>query len=281
MRRYHGPLQGVILDWAGTVVDYGCMAPLEAIIEAFHARGIALTVEEARKPMGAAKRDHISQLLATPSVEAQWRSRYQRSPTENDVQHVFDAFTSRLIGRIAEHATLIPGTRETAAAMKHKGWKIGSCTGYTRSMMEPLLAAARAQGYEPDALVCPEDAGGGRPSPWMCYLNASRLGVYPMESLVKIGDTAMDILEGINAGMWTIGVAKTGNELGLTEAEAKAVPVVELNVRLADAYQRLDAAGAHYVVDSLVDAPPLLEEIDARLRRGEHPKDDGVLTKPH
>ena len=27
------PVKAVILDWAGTVIDFGCMAPVEALIE--------------------------------------------------------------------------------------------------------------------------------------------------------------------------------------------------------------------------------------------------------
>ncbi len=95
------------------------------------------------------------------------------------------------------------------------------------------------------------------------------LEIYPMEAFVKIGDTLPDIAEGLNAGMWTIGLAKTGNEMGLTEQEINALEPDVLNVKLERAYQRMHQAGAHYVLDSIAEVPPILDEINARLARGE------------
>lgn len=55
-------IEAVIFDWAGTVVDYGCFAPVEAFRQAFEEAGIHPAVEEIRKPMGlsqaAACADH-------------------------------------------------------------------------------------------------------------------------------------------------------------------------------------------------------------------------------
>ena len=100
-----------------------------------------------------------------------------------------------------------------------RGWKIGTSTGYNRVMLNYLLDRAREQGFVPDHSVCPDDVRSGRPAPFMCYLNAVQMQLFPMWTLVKIGDTAVDIDEGLNAGMWTIGITRTGNEVGLTPAE--------------------------------------------------------------
>jgi phosphonoacetaldehyde hydrolase len=105
----------------------------------------------------------------------------------------------------------------------------------------------------------------------MCLQNAINLQVYPMEAFVKVGDTLPDISEGLNAGMWTIGVAKTGNEMGLTEQEIDALPRDVRAAKLARAYQRMYQTGAHYVVDTIADVPPLLDEINVRLARGDRP----------
>jgi len=149
--------------------------------------------------------------------------------------------------------------------------KIGSTTGYTRPMLDLLLETAAAQGYVPDCAVCPDDVGAGRPFPWMCYRNAVLLNVYPMEALVKIGDTVSDIEEGLNAGMWSVGVVRTGNEIGLTEADFMALPAADQQVRLQAGRGKLKEAGAHYVVDSLGEIGPVLDRIDERLARGEKP----------
>ena len=53
----------VIFDWAGTMVDFGCRAPVNALLEAFGRRGVALTEQEVRRDMGKAKADHVRALL--------------------------------------------------------------------------------------------------------------------------------------------------------------------------------------------------------------------------
>jgi phosphonoacetaldehyde hydrolase len=209
--------------------------------------------------------------MQMPEVAAHWKAAHGHLPVENDVQALYEAFIPRQIACIAEYADLIPGVKETVDGFHALGLKVGSCTGYTRAMMTPLLPEARKRGYDPDALVCPDEVIGGRPAPWMCYLNAMKLGIYPMEALVKIGDTLVDIAEGLNAGMWTIGLAKTGNELGLTEAEVNSLPTESLQAKLAPIYRKMYEAGAHYVVDSLADTLPILDHISARLAQGEKP----------
>jgi phosphonoacetaldehyde hydrolase len=155
--------------------------------------------------------------------------------------------------------------------MRKQGLKIGSTTGYTGEMMQLLLEEARRRGYEPDSTVCATDVPAGRPEPWMCLRNAEMLRVFPMEAIVKIGDTLPDIEEGLNAGMWTIGLAKTGNEMGLNAQEVAALPQDELDHRLARACKRMYQTGAHYVVDSIADVLPILEQLNQRLAKGERP----------
>ncbi len=138
-------------------------------------------------------------------------------------------------------------------------------------MMKLLLAEAKRRGYEPDATVCATDVPAGRPEPWMCLQNAMLLRIYPMEAIVKVGDTLPDIEEGLNAGMWTVGLARTGNELGLNEAEIARLPADVLEAKLSVARERMRQSGAHYVVDAITDVPPVLDEINARLARGERP----------
>ena len=165
----------------------------------------------------------------------------------------------------------MPGTLDALKDFRGRGLKIGSTTGYTGEMMALLVNEAKKRGYEPDATVCATDVPAGRPEPWMCLQNAMCLQIFPMEAIVKVGDTLPDIEEGLNAGMWTVGLAKTGNELGLNEAEVAKLPADTLAAKLAVARQRMRQTGAHYVVDSISDVSPILDEINARLARGERP----------
>jgi phosphonoacetaldehyde hydrolase len=265
-------VQGVIFDWAGTIVDFGCMAPVKALTQLFAGHGVALTPEEVRAPMGSAKREHIADLLAIPAVAARWQAATGHPPAEADVEVLYAAFPSALDQVVATSGTLIQGTTEAATALRARGVKIGSCTGYTRQMMEPILCSAQAQGFIPDAVVCVDEVPAGRPAPWMCFHNAQVLEIYPMEALVKVGDTPLDILEGWHAGMWTVGVAMSGNEVGLTEAELQALPPAERAARRAAAYHRLQEAGAHVVVDTCADLLDAIDAIAARLTADELPK---------
>jgi phosphonoacetaldehyde hydrolase len=270
-RSYQGPLKAVILDWAGTTIDYGSRAPAMAFVEIFNRQNVTLTLEEARGPMGMAKKDHIRELIRVGSIAQRWRDIWGRLPGEAEVEAMYEAFIPLQLEILAQYAGLIPGTREAVAEFRLQGLKIGSNTGYNREMTNILLAAAREQGYEPDSTVCASEVPAGRPEPWMALQNARELRVYPMEAVVKIDDTVPGIEEGLNAGMWTIGLTRTGNEIGLSEAEVNALAPETLQARLAQANQRLSQAGAHYVCEGIWEVPYLLDEIAARLSQGGRP----------
>ena len=270
-RSYRGPLKAVILDWAGTTMDYGCFAPAVVFVDVYQRKNVPISIEQARIPMGAHKKVHIREISFMEDVAARWQEVHGRKPTEDDIEAMFQDFVPLQLKCLADYADLIPGTVEAVARFRERGLKIGSSTGYMGEMMELLLEEARKRGYEPDASVCASDVPAGRPHPWMCLENAKKLEVYPMESIVKIGDTLPDIWEGLNAGMWTIGLARTGNEMGLTLKEIDELDPETCERRLKRAYDRLAQAGAHYVVDGIGDVEPLLDEIQARLSRGDKP----------
>jgi phosphonoacetaldehyde hydrolase len=268
---YGGPLRAVILDWAGTTVDFGSCAPVEAFIETFRRAGIEITTAEARAPMGSAKRDHIASVLAMPDVARRWQGAHGEPPADADTDRLYAAFIPLQVEVIARFAELIPGTLEAVAAFRERGLKIGTTTGYNREMMRVLAPLAAAAGYAPGHVATADTVPAGRPAPWMCFENMTALGVYPPAACVKIGDTVPDIEEGLNAGMWTVAVAATGNEIGLSAEEAAALPDADRRARVRVAGERLTAAGAHYVVDGICDTPPVLDKIAARLQAGERP----------
>jgi len=270
-RRYHGKLQAVLLDWAGTTMDYGCYAPAVVFIEVFKRKGVEISMEEAREPMGAHKRVHIRKITQIPAVAKRWESVHGRAPTEEDVEAMFTEFVPLQIACLGEYAEMIPGCLETVQACRQRGCKIGSTTGYVAEMMEVLMEEAKRRGYVPDATVCASQVPAGRPEPWMCLENMRQLGVYPPEACVKIDDTLPGIEEGLNAAMWTIGLAKTGNEIGLNEQEIADLDPADFQRRLQHAYDRMTRIGAHYVVDGIGDILPCLDDIDRRLAAGEKP----------
>lgn len=255
-------LQAVIFDWAGTLADHGSRAPVSALQTVFESAGIPITIAEARQSMGLAKKNHIESILKLP--------RLSEAPHPS-ADHLYAQFIPQQLACLESHADLIEGVPALARRLRARGLKIGSTTGYTRPMLDYLLDRARQQGFEPDFSACPSEVPSGRPAPYMCYLNAIHLEAYPLRAIVKIGDTPVDIEEGLNAGMWTIGITRTGNEVGLTGAEWQAAAIDEQRALLAIAEEKLTAAGAHYVAPSVADCEPILDAIEARLRLGDRP----------
>jgi phosphonoacetaldehyde hydrolase len=261
----------VIFDWAGTLVDYGSRAPMGAFVETFDEFGVEITVAEARRPMGMAKRPHIAALCAIPRVRAAWATRHGRAPDDSDIDALYKIFVPKNVAVAAAYADAIPGAAEALAALKARGIKIGSSTGYTREIMEKILPRARAQGIAPDNLVCTGDTPDGRPSPLMFWRGLIEMNAWPAWRAVKVDDTTVGVAEGINAGAWSVGVAVSGNAFGASLEEALAMPREEFARRREAAYAELRAAGAHFVVDSVAELAPVLAEIEARLARGERP----------
>ncbi len=270
-RSYLGPVKAVILDWAGTTVDHGSLAPVRVLQEIFAKRGVPISEEEARRDMGVLKIDHIRKILFGTDVSARWHKVVKRDPIEADVDSLFANFVPLQLECLVKYSTVIDGVAETVARLRKRGIKIGSTTGYTRAMLEMILHPAAAQGYAPDCAITPDDVGAGRPHPWMIFANAVRMQVEPLEAIVKIGDTPVDIEEGLRAGVWTVGVARTGNMVGLSAEDFGALEPVEQATRLKTARTQLVEAGAHDVIDSVADCEAAIDAIEARIRKGERP----------
>ncbi len=270
-RSYNGPLQAVVLDWAGTAVDYGSFAPTAVFLRLFEERGVKITPQDARSGMGLMKKDHLRTILSRPSVIEAWTAAHGSPASESDIDTLFNDFIPLQISVLKEFAQPIPGFLDILSDMRERGLKIGSTTGYIRSMMDVLMPVAKDKGYEPDCVVCPDEVPAGRPYPWMCYQNAIQLGVYPMQAMVKVGDTLIDVEEGLNAGMWTIGLSMTGNLLGLSEQGVAALSPEERDAALEPIESQLYKAGAHYVIEGIWDLLEILEDIDFRLSQGELP----------
>ena len=256
-------LKAVMLDWAGTTVDHGSVAPVIALQTLFASRGVTLSTEDARRDMGLLKRDHIQAILQLPNVRLDWRSRYGFVPGEEDVAVLYENFGPIQMEIIARHSQVIDGVAHVVARWQQRGLRIGSSTGYTREMLAPVMRQAETQGYKPDASVCPDEVGAGRPAPWMLTRNAQLLEVYPPSRIVKIGDTISDIEEGRNAGMWTIGLSRTGNMLGLTAAEIDSLSESKRRAIITQAESTLLSHGADFVAEDLPGCDAILTKIES------------------
>lgn len=264
-------LQAVVLDWAGTMVDYGSRAPASVFVEIFRQTGVAITTAQAREPMGKAKREHIASVFGMPDVASRWAEKFGAPPSDADIDRLYEQFLPLQKATLGEHCELIPGARDAIADCRKRGLKIAGTTGYTRELMEVVLPAAAKQGYVPDVSLAADDTKCGRPAPWLLFEAANRLDVYPMWSIVKVDDTPVGIQAGHNAGCWTVGVTLSGNQVGLSQAEVSALTPSDREERIRTAESVFESVSAHYVIESVADLPRVLDEIQVRLTKGERP----------
>jgi phosphonoacetaldehyde hydrolase len=235
-------IDAIILDWAGTTVDYGCFAPVNAFIAAFEAFGTKVTVKETRTPMGLPKRKHIEKMLENMG----------RSYTQKEVDQIYARFEPALFEVLAKHTDPLPGVIEAAQHIREMGVAIGSTTGYTQAMMDVVVPLAKEKGYAPDCMVCPDETGGvGRPYPYMLWRNLEKLGIESIHNVLKIGDTEADMQEGKNADCLCVGILKGSSMLALNEDE-------EIS------RQKYMEAGADYVLEDISALPALIKSLNQK-----------------
>ena len=263
--RYVGPVSAVISDLAGTTVDFGSCAPAGAFVDLFRCQGIEATTADARGPMGIHKKDHIQAMLELPHIAEQWSRAHGHPWTPNDLDMLYQKFIPMQLEALPKYGDVIPGVVETVEELRQRGIPVAVNTGYNREMLEIVLQKAREGGFVPDAALCAFDVPKGRPAPWMIFRLMEELDVYPPQAVVKIGDTIADIEAGLNAGVWTVGVTKTGNLVGLTKDELEALAPEDLEQKVAEATQRFKDAQAHYVIDCFASLPAVIDDIEQRL----------------
>ncbi|MCT0017224.1 phosphonoacetaldehyde hydrolase [Lactococcus lactis subsp. lactis] len=242
-------IEAVIFDWAGTTVDYGCFAPVQAFIDAFAEKGIDVEIAEVREPMGMLKRDHIKAMLEMPRINQIFKEKVGRDFTETDIDEMLEIFTAKLMETLAKGTELKPFVVETAQKVREMGIKIGATTGYTQSMLDPVAQRAEELGYKPDSSFTPGDVEGmGRPYPFMIFENLKVLGVSSVKNVIKIGDTISDIREAKNAGVRAFGVVEGSSLMGLNQTEWETLSEEEQQEKSRAVEEAFYKAGADVVV---------------------------------
>lgn len=271
-RQYKGPIKMVIFDWSGTIFDYGCLAPTKVFVAIFKDKGIDITWEQARGPMGRYKKDHIRCLFEWyPSISKQWKEVQGRDWTEDDVEELYQNFIPKQLEVIHEHDDVIPGALEVVEQLRSKGVKIGGTTGFFKAAAELYQKIGKEKGYVPDQMFCSDDVPTSRPAPWMIYRNMEEENVYPPESVVKVDDSSVGMVAALNAGCWSVGLTRTGTAVGKSEEELSKLPKEEVKKLLAAAAEVHIRKGAHYVIESVKNLPSVIEDIERRLKNGEKP----------
>lgn len=264
-------VRAVIFDISGTVLDYGSRGPVAAFVELFARHNVTISNEEARGPMGTHKRDHIWALLSDPSVARRWEKMHGKKPDAAVLDALYVEFTPLQIEVLKRHCDVIPGVPQVTQELRARGIKFANTTGFDSGMMGDLKKLAARGGYEPELWVTPDLVGKGRPAPWMIYYAAKQLDVYPLSTFVKVGDTPADVAEAHSAGVWAVSIVQSGNEVGLSQEDLAKLSAAERHAKLAAARAKLAACGPHYIIESVADLMPVIDDITARIVRGERP----------
>jgi len=265
-------VDGVILDWAGTTVDFGCFAPVHVFLQIFKAAGVDVSLEEARAPMGMLKKDHIRAMLEMPRIRNMWEENKGRRFRETDIDALYASFEPALLASLTEYTQPLPEVIETVQLLKQKGLKIGSTTGYTDIMMKIVTAGAQEKGYTPDFWITPDSTHSyGRPYPYMIFRNIEALRLSAPWTVVKVGDTAADIQEGRRAGVWSVGIAIGSSQMGLSHAEFVSLPEADKTRIIRKTEEAFLDYGADFTIKSMKELPALIERINTLIGQGKRP----------
>ena len=156
--------------------------------------------------------------------------------------------------------------------LRSQGLKIGSTTGYTQIMMDVVVPNALKKGYGPDFYITPDGTNSlGRPYPYMIYRNMEALKLSAAWKVVKVGDTASDIKEGVNAGVWSVGVIIGSSEMGLSLDEFNALSESDKEGIISKTEESFLNNGADFTIKSMSELPQLIEKINGLIAEGKRP----------
>lgn len=245
-------IDAIILDWAGTAVDYGSFAPVQAFAEVFKEYGIEPTLDEIREPMGMLKIDHIRTMLNMPRINGLWKEIHKREPSREDADAMYGIFEEKLMAVLKDFTVPKKDALRTVPKLREMGISIGSTTGYNDKMMSVVTREAEKRGYCPDAWFSPDSTENrGRPYPYMIFRNMEALGLSDVRRVLKVGDTISDIKEGKNAGVLTAGVVIGSSQMGLSEKEFAQLSSKEKEARCDEVKKSFFKAGADEVFMTL------------------------------
>ena len=222
--------------------------------------------------MGMGKWDHIRTLCNDPGIAGQYRERFGRIPTDDDVTAIYERFLPMQVAKVAQYSAPIPGAADVLRTLRAQGLKLGSCSGYPDVVMRHVREGAEPAGIRPDCVVASDDVPRARPAPGMALRNVVLMGLADVAGCVKVDDTAPGIEEGRRAGMWTVGLLLSGNAAGLSLEEYEALDEAGRQAARERARAELDTAAPHYLIDTIRDLPDVLAQIAARLAAGDRPQ---------
>lgn len=256
-------IKAVVFDWAGTTVDYGSFAPVQAFIEAFKKFDVAPTTQEVRVPMGMLKWKHIETIMKMQRVSDEWEKTHKRKFTKEDVDAVYKESETALLNILENFADVKPHVLDTISFLRENGIKIGSTTGYTDQMMDIVVPKAKTNGYSPDFWCTANSTNNmGRPYPYMLFKNLETLKILSTDQVIKVGDTAADIAEGKNAGVISVGIVEGSSVMGYSEMEYNSLSDAQKQMENKRVEKVYKDCKADYIIKNMSEVPALIKQIE-------------------
>ena len=161
-------------------------------------------------------------------------------PIISRIEFTYADFRERLERRYAnEGVRAVAGAERTFTWLRDRGVKIALTTGFYRKVTDIILRAIGWHEGLTDASICSDDVPQGRPAPFMIFRAMEATRVTDVRRVVKVGDTALDLLAGANAGVRGVVGVLSGQQgiaqLGGVEHTHIISSVADLPGLLADA----------------------------------------------
>lgn len=186
----------------------------------------------------------------------------ERAPQANEL-HAFDQALSEAA---REHAEATPGAMTLLNDLHQQHIPCAWLDELPRDAS--IVLATPLPGWLPGA-----SSTGGRPwpAPDACWQALIDLQVDRLDGCVLISGEPRLLQAGLNAGLWTIGLAASGPLCGQAPADWQALDSLERDTLRAQATLALYRLGAHAVIDQLTELGPCLSDLRLRRQKGEKP----------
>jgi phosphonoacetaldehyde hydrolase len=195
----------IIFDLSGVLIDFGMYAPVIATSRAFRNRDIYIPERIIRQNIGINQEKHIKLLCNYYNHGHNFESIYTDYKNELIVLNSNAAFTSP-----------INGADRTTNLLKRLGYKIAITTFYNKNVFSVIDKSLKSNNIVYDTVVCNNDVILGKPEPFMLYKIMNRFNV-PAKKCIKVGESPLNVLEGLKAKVDTINVIDSSNLMGMDE----------------------------------------------------------------
>ena len=187
----------VVFDMAGTTIEDSGQVP-EAFTTVLNKHGITIDDEALRAVRGASKRDAIRHFVAA-------HHRTNVDALTDKIYSEFGAYLAQLFN--SGGVKPMPGAAATFDWLRSRDIKIALNTGLDRPTTDLIIEAVGWRNAVADAIVCGDEVALGRPAPYLIFHAMEATGVTGVDQVMCVGDTALDLQAGRNAGVrYVIGV---------------------------------------------------------------------------